>query len=85
MNRNELLEKMTRIFRDVFDDESIEINENTNADDIEGWDSLSHITLIFEIEATFDCKFSMADLQHMKDVKAMLDRISAVVDKGKQQ
>ena len=73
MTRNEILEKVTAIFRDVFDDDTIEIGEETTAADIEDWDSLTHITLVSEIEDAFDFKFSMKDVLGMKNVGEMLD------------
>lgn len=73
MNRVEALEKVTRVFRDSLDDESIVLFESTTADDIEDWDSLSHIMLITEIEGVFDYKFSAEEVFGMKDVGEMLD------------
>ena len=73
MNRSEILEKVTEIFRDVFDDESIVVSDATTANDIEDWDSLSHITLISVVEKAFGHKFSMKDVLGMKDVGEMLD------------
>ena len=73
MNRQEVLDKVTDIFRDVFDDESIVIGEATTAQDIEDWDSLTHITLISEIENEFGFKFAMKDVLGMKNVGEMLD------------
>ncbi len=75
MTRAEILEKVNEIFHDVFDDESIEVVEGTTADDIEDWDSLTHITLISEIESEFGFKFAMKDVLGMKDVGEMLDII----------
>ena len=72
-DRNEILEKVTAIFRDVFDDESIIITDATTAADIEDWDSLSHITLVSEIEDAFDYKFSMKDVLGMKNVGDMFE------------
>ena len=73
MNRNEILEKTTEIFHDVFDDDSIVITDETTAADIEDWDSLTHITLIAEIEDAFNYKFSMKEVLGMKNVGEMLD------------
>ena len=73
MSRNESMKKVTEIFHDVFDDESIVLFDSTIADDIEDWDSLSHITLISEIEDAFGIKFSMKDITGMKNVGEMLD------------
>ena len=75
MNREEILEKVNEIFVDVFDDDSIKINENTSAADIEDWDSLTHITLISTIEEEFGIKFQMKDVIGMKNVGEMVDII----------
>ncbi|MBQ6735239.1 MAG: acyl carrier protein [Lachnospiraceae bacterium] len=73
MTREEILEKATAIFRDVFDDESIVLTEETTAADIEDWDSLMHITLINEIEEAFGYKFGMKEVLGMKNVGEMCD------------
>ena len=59
MSRQEILDKVNEIFQDVFDDETITVVEATTAEDIEDWDSLTHITLISEIESEFGFKFAM--------------------------
>ena len=76
MGRSEILEKVNEVFRDVFDDETIVVVEDTTADDIEDWDSLTHITLITEIESEFGFKFAMKDVLGMKNVGEMLDIIA---------
>ena len=75
MNRDEILKKLTSVFRDIFDDESISLSELTSVADIDDWDSLSHVMLISEIEGVFVCKFSTSDLSEMKNVGEMIDRI----------
>jgi len=75
MSREAILDKVNEIFWDVFDDEDLEITESTCADDIEDWDSLTHITLISAVENEFGFKFSMKDVQGMQDVGEMLDII----------
>ena len=77
MTRDEMMKKVTDIFHDVLDDESIVLNDSTTADDIEDWDSLSHITLISEIENAFGFKFSMKEVTGMKNVGEMLDVLSS--------
>lgn len=79
MTRTEILVKVNEIFHDVFDDESIKVVESTTADDIEDWDSLTHITLISEIESEFGFKFAMKDVLGMKEVGEMLDIIEREV------
>lgn len=79
MTRTEILEKVNEIFKDVFDDDDIVIVESTTANDIEDWDSLTHITLISEIESEFGFKFAMKDVLGMKDVGEMLDIIQRAI------
>lgn len=75
MSRNEILEQVTDIFRDEFDDDSIVLTDDTVAGDVEGWDSLMHISLLAAIEDAFDFKFEMKDVVGMKNVGEMLDII----------
>ncbi len=72
MSREEIKTKLTEIFRDVFDDEDIEISDTTTADDIEEWDSLEHITLISAVEKAFKMRFTMKEVSSMKDVGEMM-------------
>lgn len=75
MMRDEIYEKLTGIFREVFDDEEICIGDETVAEDIEGWDSFMHITLMGTVEDEFDMKFTMKDIVSMKNVGQMVDLI----------
>lgn len=75
MTRQQAIEKVNEIFIDVFDDDMIKIEENTTADDIEEWDSLTHITLLNEIESFFGFRFGMKDVHGMKNVGEMIDII----------
>lgn len=75
MKRNEILEKLEEIFRDVFDDEEISITEETSAEDIEDWDSLMHISLIMAIEGNFDTKFAMDEVISFKNVGGIVDAL----------
>ena len=75
MTREEVFEKLTEVFRDVFDDEEITLSEETTADDIEDWDSLMHITLISEVEDAFNVHFSMKDVTGMHNVGEMVSII----------
>lgn len=54
--------KLNEIFREVFDDDTIEVNDTTTADDVDGWDSLSHVNLIVTIEKRFNIKFGTKEL-----------------------
>ena len=67
----EILQRLTPIFRDTFADDSIIIDENTTADDIEAWDSLSHVNLILAIEIAFDIEFSQREVMSFQNVGDM--------------
>ncbi|MBQ3669654.1 MAG: acyl carrier protein [Clostridia bacterium] len=77
MTRPEIMKKLNRVFRDVFDDDTLKITEKTTAKDVDGWDSLTHITLIGEIEDAFRIKFTMKEVTGMKNVGEMASIIEA--------
>lgn len=74
---NEIFDRLNDIFRDVFDDDSLTVNEQTTAADIEDWDSLSHITLVGAVEDEFRMKFSMKEVVEMKNVGEMAQIVAA--------
>lgn len=71
MTNQEILETMTPIFRDVLDNDDIVLKEVTTAQDIEEWDSLSHIQLVVAIEKKFKIRFTTAELTSFKNVGEM--------------
>lgn len=75
MERKEILEKLTEIFRDVMDNDEIVLEENTTAEDIEEWDSLAHVQLIEKIEAVFGVKFSAKEMMSWDEVGELVDSI----------
>ncbi|MBO8450203.1 MAG: acyl carrier protein [Spirochaetes bacterium] len=72
MDNAEILQKLEAIFRDVLDNEEICLTEDTTADDIEEWDSLSHIQLIVAIEKGFGIKLSAREVRELADVGEMV-------------
>lgn len=73
MNREQVFNGVQDIFRDVFDEEDLKIQETTNSEHIEDWDSLNHINLVSSIEKQFKIKFALTELLELKDVGAMID------------
>ena len=73
MSREEIFETLNEVFRDVFDDESITVNDQTTAADVDGWDSHMHISLIDAVEEAFDIRFDMKTVVKMKNVGEMVD------------
>ncbi len=64
----ETMTKLQDIFRDFFDDEDIVLTDETTADDIDGWDSLTHVQLIVAVEKAFGVKFSTVEVMKLKNV-----------------
>ena len=75
MTREEVMNAVTEIFRDVFDDEELIIGDETNSSDIEDWDSLEHITLIISMEKEFNMKFDIKEVNKLENVGQMIDLI----------
>lgn len=75
MNRNEVLEKVIEIARDVFENEDIIMMDNTTADDIEEWDSLTQLSLINDIEDEFDITFTLSEVSESKNVGELINAI----------
>ncbi len=75
MNREMIFERLNDVFRDVFDDDTISVNDNTTSKDIPDWDSLEHINLIVAVEQEFGIKFNMGEVTTMKNVGEMVDII----------
>ena len=68
MTQDEILQKLTQIFRDIFDAPNLVITLATTAADVEEWDSVNHITLTVETEQKFGIKFQTAELEELKNV-----------------
>ena len=75
MTRAEVYEKLNEVFRDVFDDEDITVNDETTSEDIEDWDSLEHINLVVAVENEFGVHFTVGKANKMKNVGEMVDII----------
>jgi len=76
MNNTEILQQIETIFKDVLDEENVTLTETTTANDVEGWDSLTHIQLIVAIEKHFKIKFSSKEILSWKNVGEMIDCIN---------
>ena len=80
MERKEIIEKLTEIFRKVLAVKELVLNDQMTADDVDTWDSLSHMLLITEIEETFNIKFRLRELNKMKNVGALIDILESKLD-----
>lgn len=75
MSREDVYERLNGVFREVLDDDSIELHDETVADDVDGWDSFEHINLIVGVEEEFSFKIPMNKVVTMKNVGEMVDII----------
>lgn len=75
MERNEILKQVNEIFIDTLDDEEVVIEEATTANDVEEWDSLTHIQLVVAIEKHFKIRFTSKEIQSWNNVGEMLNCI----------
>lgn len=76
MNKDQILEEVQEIFREVLDNEEIVLNNATTADDVEEWDSLTHIQLIVAIEKHFNIRFTSREILSWQNVGEMIDCIA---------
>ena len=73
MTREELFDGVQDIFRDIFDEDDMVIEDKTNSDDVEEWDSLNHINLVSTIEKEFKIKFDLKELSTLNNVGSIID------------
>lgn len=72
-----VLQELTELFRDLFDDESLELNDDTTADQVEGWDSQMHVMLIVAAEQRFGIEFRTAELESLRNVGQFVQLIES--------
>ena len=75
MKINEIIEKLTIIFRDIFTEPALELTSEMTANDVEKWDSLTHMLMVAEVEKQFGIKFKLKDLNKMKNVGSLISII----------
>jgi acyl carrier protein len=75
MERIEIVSKLTSVFRTIFNDNTLILSDELTANDVDNWDSLSHMILITEIEKAFSIKFKLKDLNKMRNVGDMIEII----------
>ena len=71
------LEKLNGIFRTVFDNDDLDIRPEMTANDVDGWDSLSHVNLILAVEKGFGIRFTQKELLTFKNVGDLLRSVEA--------
>lgn len=74
---NDRMAKINDVFQRVFDDDELKIDRSTSAKDVEGWDSLMHVTLLINIEKAFGVKFKSSEVAALKNVGELFDLLDA--------
>jgi acyl carrier protein len=69
------MERINEVFQEVFDDDELTVDRVTTADDVEGWDSLMHVTLLVNMEKAFGVKFTSSEVASLKNVGELADLI----------
>ena len=80
MNNEQILDQITNIFRAIFKDQSIKINGNTSAQDIDDWDSLNNIQIVIAVEKHFKVRFKSSEIRAWKNVGEMVNSIQLMTN-----
>ena len=72
MEKKLIIDKVTAIFRNIFSDNTIDLKDDTTADDIGSWNSLSHMLMITEVENNFSIKFRLREISKLKNVGSLI-------------
>ena len=77
MDEPQIYARLSEIFKDVFDEDSIQLTPALSAKDVDGWDSLTHIRLILTIEKAFKIKFSTSEIGKLENVGELVALINS--------
>ena len=75
MDRNIIYKQLADIFMDVFDLDEVILDDSTTADDIEEWDSLTHVQMVVAVEKQFNIKFTSLEIMSWSNVGQLVDTI----------
>jgi len=75
MHNEEIRTTLQRIFRDVFEDEALEVTDSLSRDDLKSWDSLGHIRLISATEEAFDVTFTIEEIDSLTCVGQLVESV----------
>ena len=82
MEHDAIWEKLTDVFRETFEDDDITVGAETTAEDIEDWDSLSHIQLLVAVEQAFAVRFNTGEVAGLANVGEMVQLIARRTAEG---
>jgi acyl carrier protein len=72
---SQILDRITDVFRDAFDDNTLVLTRSTTARDVDGWDSMMQVSLVIGIEKAFGMRFSAADISNLETVGDLEDLV----------
>jgi acyl carrier protein len=78
---DDVQEELEQVFRDIFNDDTLVLNDDMTSQDVAGWDSLAHVNLMFAIESAFGMQFvgnELAELKNIGELKALLKNRKSV-------
>jgi len=76
LTREEIRQRLEKVFQDVFDNDKIKLFETMTAEDLKEWDSLMHISLVVAVEKEFHVRLNAAEVGQLENVGAMLDLLA---------
>lgn len=79
MERDDILAKVQEVFRDELEVEYLVLTDETTADDVEEWDSLSHVQLVVALEKAFGIKFTSREILSWDNVGDLVDCIAGKI------
>ena len=76
LSRDDIRHRITEILADIVDDETLELDDSTTADDVEEWDSLNHVKLIVAVEQAFNVRFEVDEITVPQNVGELVDLVA---------
>ncbi len=77
MNKEEILSKVKIAFVSVLEHDNFELTDETTASDVDGWESITHMIIIAEVEKSFSIKFKLMDLMNMNNIGDLINTIQS--------
>ncbi|QLG46692.1 acyl carrier protein [Costertonia aggregata] len=77
MNRDQIVHTIRQTLADILEHDDFSIHDELTAKDVDGWDSLSHMLIITQIEKEFGIKFKLRDLNKLKNMGSLIEVIQS--------
>ena len=80
MDKQEVLHKIQRAFEKILEHNNFQLEDQTSAKDVDGWDSITHMMIITEIEELYQIKFKLMDLMSMNTISDLIRAVEKEVE-----